>query len=249
MPFADWFSYTEFSYSVRRSFRFDRSDEDAAFLDAVLEGASRRCVIYPPSRPLWRAQLGCDVVDASSFLPIEPKFELMVRTPFGEKRMVPLNNAREGRVNPKGIPCLYLSDDSATAMAEMRAWIGGHISLASFCPTKELRLVNFNSTEQSLVANLDKMMRNLVTLEEQYVWYFISQAFSEPVSNEDNVADYAPTQVIAESLKRAGYDGIQYESKVGKGKTIALFDIKSASFVESKLFIVKNLSAVFAEED
>ncbi len=109
--------------------------------------------------------------------------------------------------------------------------------------------MNFNSTEQSLVANLDKMMRNLVTLEEQYVWYFISQAFSEPVSNEDNVADYAPTQVIAESLKRAGYDGIQYESKVGKGKTIALFDIKSASFVESKLFIVKNLSAVFAEED
>lgn len=57
--------------------------------------------------------------------------------------MKPLpHSAREGRVNPKGIPCLYLADDKDTAMAEIRPWVGSYISVGQFKTLRNLNLVD-----------------------------------------------------------------------------------------------------------
>ena len=55
--------------------------------------------------------------------------------------MKPLSNCREGRLNPKNIPCLYLATDPDTAMREVRPWIGAIGTLAAFSVVRELDLV------------------------------------------------------------------------------------------------------------
>jgi hypothetical protein len=63
------------------------------------------------------------------------------------------------------------------------------------------------------------------------LWYHINEAFSLPVTNSDDKADYAPTQVLGEAFKSKHFDGIRYGSKVGDGSTIALFDPTATSVV------------------
>src|SRR5260370_32127697 len=69
--------------------------------------------------------------------------------PFGAERMMPLSDRQtEGRVNPKGIPCLYLSTNGNTAMSEVRPWVGSRLSLAQFQIRKSLTLVDCSSDEE-----------------------------------------------------------------------------------------------------
>lgn len=54
--------------------------------------------------------------------------------------------AREGRVNPNGIPCLYLADTKETAMAEMRAWLGTPITVSQFELVRDISIVDFSGS-------------------------------------------------------------------------------------------------------
>ncbi|WP_424666577.1 RES family NAD+ phosphorylase [Candidatus Binatus sp.] len=57
--------------------------------------------------------------------------------------MVPLSDrAREGRVNPKGIPCLYLATHKDTALSEVRPGKGSLISVAQFQTCRDLTIIN-----------------------------------------------------------------------------------------------------------
>jgi hypothetical protein len=68
-----------------------------------------------------------------------------------------------------------------------------------------------------------------------WAWWYINRSFSEPVTNSDDVADYAPTQVLAETFRSAGYDGIIYGSTLGSGSTVAVFDMTAATLVNCHL--------------
>ena len=56
----------------------------------------------------------------------------------------PLELAREGRANPRGIPVLYLSTRGKTAMSEVRPWLGSLVSCAHFTTTRDLKIVDFS---------------------------------------------------------------------------------------------------------
>jgi hypothetical protein len=78
------------------------------------------------------------------------------------------------------------------------------------------------------------------------VWAHINRAFSEPVSRTDDVAEYAPTQVLAEAFRSAGYDGIAYGSKLGKGITVAIFDLAAAELANCHLYRVEGVNFTFS---
>jgi RES domain len=61
------------------------------------------------------------------------------------------------------------------------------------------------------------------------------------------VAEYAPTQVLAEVFRNAGFDGVVYGSKLGKGKTIAIFDLTAAELVNCHLYRVEGVNLTFSE--
>jgi hypothetical protein len=149
-----------------------------------------------------------------------------VPSPFPPGRMTPLpDRAYEGRVNPKGIPCLYFSTDMLTAMAETRPWIGSQVSVAQFVMLRSLSIVDCSSDtardplafEQTPGAVEGQPKWHLVAPNsakwEDIVWGDINRAFSEPVTRTDDVADYAPTQVLAEVFRSAGSDGLWQQSR------------------------------------
>ncbi len=63
-----------------------------------------------------------------------------------------------------------------------------------------------------------------LTKEEiiEVVWSGIGHSFSNPVTRNDSVADYVPTQIISELFKKDGYDGLAFKSALGEGYYLIL---------------------------
>jgi hypothetical protein len=70
---------------------------------------------------------------------------------------------------------------------------------------------------------------------ERAVWADIDRAFSTPVNPSDDLADYAPTPIVAELFRDRGLDGIGYRSALGDGHNVALFDIDSVELASCVL--------------
>jgi len=228
--FESYRSYEKFRRATMRQKRYVHTPQVERFLEAVKETAKRRVCVLPAGERLWRAQLGCrDSGPDRKPVPHEPE------------RMKPRpRRAQEGRANPKGIPCLYLARDRSTAIAETRPWKGAHVSVGKFTTCRDLKLVDCTKDERPC-KRYGKEPRP--EIREQAVWGSICHAFARPVNpcDCDDIADYVPTQTIAELLKTQGYDGIEYRSSLGEGRNIALFDLDAADLVIVYLFKVKNV--------
>jgi len=213
---------------MRRS-RHVLDAKNRRFLDAVVETGAKRKGVIEKGAVLWRAQLGHVWRTERILDDNEQEVDSVdVEEPFPPERMMPLpDRATEGRVNPKGIPCLYFSTDRDTAMTETRPWIGSFVSVAEFVMLRDLNVVDCSTASVRRALDLDGRDPGPDKWEE-WVWQDINRAFSRPVTRTDDVAEYAPTQVLAEAFRSAGYDGIVYGSKLGIGKTVAVFDLAVA---------------------
>jgi hypothetical protein len=218
-----------------------------SFLEAVLETSERRKEAINKGSVLYRSQL----TNGWCTQPIRDEKgvevdSVEVAIPADRERMVPRpDRATEGRVNAKGIPCLYLSTDHDTAMAEVRPWIGSYVSVASFEVLRDLTVVDCSAdSAQYLFFGGEPLPGR----REEQVWGDINRAFSEPVARADDVADYAATQVLAEAFRFGGFDGIVYGSKLGQGRNVAIFDLVAARPINGYLFIVDSLNPVFSKQ-
>lgn len=225
--------YEEFSQYVRRRARYFLGGRQQEFIAAVLLTSKKRTTVMPTGQVLWRAALGYVAEEGVSQNDV---FFLESINPHPLERMKPLKDrAQEGRVNPKGIPCLYAATDAQTAMAETRPWVGSVLTVSQLVLLKQITAVDC-----SLPASFDLDTRTPEQRESNN-WYVINEAFSEPMSRTDDVADYAPTQFLAEAFRNEGYDGIVYESRMGSGKNVALFDVDVAEVASSQLHHVEKL--------
>jgi hypothetical protein len=207
---------------------------------------------------LWRAQLGGTPRKPPPITVGAEEWGMRVAlTPHDRDRMTPYSDkAREGRINPKGIPCLYTATHPRVALAEMKPTIGSYLTLAEFVTVSELRIVDFAS-ERIEIADSDEGPTD--DEMDSMLWEDINDAFAEPVTSTDEVADYAPTQILGELFKCAGCDGIRYKSKCSEfeslqpggsrdrldeiraskpaaGLNLALFKIGDAEFRTSGLY-------------
>jgi hypothetical protein len=174
---------------------------------------------------------------------------------FDAGRMKPLKNrAPEGRANPSGIPVLYLASSELTCISEVRPWIGAEISVAQLNILRDLRGVDL-SLEHGQTSwgagglTLKELAGEVLPdadKKERIVWTDIGRAFSQPVTLSDHMADYVPTQVLAELFKSEGYDAIIYRSQFGEsGYNIALFDLADADVINCAPYMVTGLEVKF----
>src|ERR1017187_3368620 len=248
--FASWKQYGEFRWFVMRHTRYIGDWSSDVCSSDLIETSTKRRLVIKKKSVLWRAQLDHalrtqKILDRNG--QVIDSFD--VEVPSRPKRMMPLpDRANEGGVNPKGIPCLYFSTDKKTAMTETRPWIGSCVSVAQFVMLRDLTVVDCSADS----------VRNGFYLgggepkpgkREEYVWGDINRAFSEPVTRTDDVAEYAPTQVLAEAFRSADYDGIVYGSKLGTGMTVAVFDLTAGRLVARQLCRVKGVRLEFSEEE
>lgn len=241
--FKSWQSYSLFANEVVRYNRFIRNNETDHFLRALAESSNKRIKRIKTGSPLWRAQLGCD------YRPFEENGEILFeeQVPYPEDRMVPLpNKAKDGRANVKGIPYLYLATKRKTALSEVRPWVGSIVTLALFKTLRKLKLIDCSIHGNTKVPYLLGEEPS-PEIREEYVWKHIDNAFSRPVTQADDSAEYIPTQIIAELFKNNGMDGLFFKSNLGTGLNIVLFDLKSAEFEKSCLFQAKKIKLNFEE--
>jgi hypothetical protein len=238
--------YQDFAEYVKTRVRHFRDTEIQQFVDAVIETSEKRKRRLEKGTELWRAQVGHDMdsVPGYDFSGIEV-ISFDVEIPYASERMQPLpNRASEGRVNPKGIPCLYCATDRYTAMTETRPWVGSFVSLAQICLRRDVTLVDCTSDDHS---SRDVFLGSDGPDYELTEWNAINRAFSEPVLRNDDIAEYAPTQVLAEAFHMAGLDGIIYGSKFGTGHNVAIFEPYLGTIGRRYLFRVKGVQFEYAD--
>ena len=227
MEFKSYLGFWNFAESIRREWRFTRNAEQQEFLAAVLDSSLSRREQIAAGSAVWRAQVGNgwrtdDDEDSACGFPPE--------------RMKPLAyQAAEGRANPKGIPYLYTASDHDTAIAEVRPWVGALVSVAELRLQRELTIVNCISPYRRLTVRANEPS---APERERAVWKDIDSAFSRPVTPDEHIADYVPTQVLAEVFRSQGLDGIRYRSSVGEGTNMVFFDLNVAEVVACGLFQV-----------
>lgn len=148
----------------------------------------------------------------------------------------PKEVAGHGRLNPKGIPYLYLSSNQLTAISEVRPWVGGHVTVAEFELIDNVKLINFSS---KFFQNKTKSKENEGS---EFTWReLITWMFSAPFDPRDDTA-YVPTQYLSERIKGNGYDGIIYDSSLNpNGYNVTLFDISSAEPLSRQLAKIQSI--------
>lgn len=237
--FQSYQSYHQFQRAVRRKNRYIYDSDVKDFFQTVLETSKSKIEEVEEGSILWRAQIGHD------WEPYYEENEHIDDVPcvFKAERMKPLqDSASEGRANPKGIPYLYLSTHMNTAMAEVRPWIGSYISLAQFKLLKGVRLINCTSEDEGTFLYFKEPAPEK---RELAVWKDIDKAFSRPITSNETTADYVPTQIIAELFNNNGFDGIAYQSSLGEGHNITLFDLDAADLINCTLYEAKKVSFDF----
>ena len=254
MPFTDALDYLAFSTETVSFRRFRLSERSQVFIDAVRESAIDHQTEIPSGTTLFRAQLGSE---RKTEIPLSDdlgEFSLIESLkPFSPERMKPLpHSATEGRVNPKGIPCLYLASKADTAMSEVRPWRGAIISIGTFETTRDLTLVDCTKKiagPPRVIIGLAPQAATPERLESEN-WLGIAHAFAVPVTEADNKAQYAPTQILAEVFKAQGFDGLKYQSlladDVDCGFSYALFNLNDAELVECNVCSVKSMTHEFS---
>jgi hypothetical protein len=220
--------YYAFARSVKHEARYVHEQAAREFMAKVLATLPQRGSLINEGEVLCRAQRGFSMgtVEGEGFE------REMAHSP---ERMAPtVEHSIDGRVSPRGIPCLYLASNMKTAVAEVRPWVGSYVSLAQFKLVRRCKVVDCRSTKDT---ELDR--------DQAALWSDIAYAFSEPVSPEEPHLEYVPTQVLAETFRSQGFDGIQYESLLSKGTNIALFDTTSAELINCGLHKVQTVSFEF----
>lgn len=234
--FPSWRSYWMFAAEVTRGWRYLHSPQTAAFLKLVAAQAHDRAFDVPAGQRFHRAQNATHTYMDQG----EP-----MDGPAPPERMSPLpDGATEGRVNPKGIPCFYMAADEHTAIAEVRPWIGSKVSVGVFRTLRPLRLVDCtrNAEKQPFYFNEPD-----AEARAQTVWIHIARAFREPVTRNDDRADYTPTQLIAEAFRREGFDGVAYCSSFGSERyNVAIFSLDAAELEMCSIYQIRDVQLEYS---
>lgn len=61
----------------------------------------------------------------------------------------------------------------------------------------------------------------------------------------DKNADLCPTQILAETFRTAGCDGIRYKSRLGKGYSFAFFSPEKAPPINCGIYETKDVALIF----
>ncbi len=243
--FKSWRSYKIFEYSTKSSFRYIHTQETLDFLKTVFETSSRRIETITAPNVLCRAQLG----HASRSIIQDGEHIYDMPIPHPPERMKPLiNRSVEGRANSKGISYLYLATHPDLALSEVRPTESSFITLTGFKILRDLNLINCTMHNVGS-GNTLYMKEPSVEEREELVWRDIDTAFTMPVDPSDEVADYVPTQIIAELFRLKGFDGIAYHSSRSSGHNIVLFDPEAVEFMYSSLYTVDSVKYKFNKEN
>ena len=184
---------------------------------------------YKPGKILYRARIHKDRFQTERFSPAE----------LG----APTEKTPAGRANRKNKPVLYLSNDDATALSEVRAWKGTAVAIAKMKVKRRLTVVSLLNYAFPQSPFFDELLRWKVQLA--LLFDRLAYELSMPVIAREDEKLYFSTQYLCDWVKKSGFDGIEYPSAMGNGFNIALFNPKDAEVIDIKYVRVKSIEPEF----
>jgi len=175
----------------------NRNPRDLKALSFLEEMSTNPVIELPEGEKLWRARVvakGTSIGREKGFLGYGAK----------DSFVPPPETARDMRASYRYIPYLYVANDSQVALAEVRPRLLSQVSVATVAVRESLTLLDFTIQ--------DKPRR--MSDAKQNFFVDLSGLFAKPITADDEILDYIPTQFIAEFAKNLGYDGIAYTSSV-----------------------------------
>jgi len=155
-------------------------------------------------------------------------------------------NATAGRANPQGIPYLYLASDFTTALAEVRPELNQKTTVAEFEIIKKLNCIDLRKYKAQSPFKFGEKLKQYV--DNSVLLAILGHELSKPVNSSDSFFEYLPTQYISEFIKSKGYDGILYQSSVGDGYNIVIFEESGKLRCKStKEYKLTNIDLLFEE--
>jgi hypothetical protein len=184
-------------------------------VDAVLDSISTRIdTAIPKGAKYHRARIGY----ADRFGPKDGGWKAPPRfKPFssGQLGAPPPNVSSAGRLNRQGVSYLYLASDPHTAAAEVRPHPGHYVSIGQFEAADDLSIASFDS-------DVADFATSDVELDLFHFVLSTNEAMATPAP-PDAADRYLITQLIADCLRRRGYDGVAFRSSVAEGSNLCIF--------------------------
>lgn len=209
----EWAIWTEFAEHIKQKRRFHFGSANIVnpreWLPTILE---MTCISTTPSMVFYRARNGC------------VKNHLGASEPFPSDKMgPPLEEKPRGRANPAGISYLYVAEEQATAVAEIRPSVGTPVSICKLTPNRTLKVADIGKAHW-IDSAFDQT--DLLALVQQTAFLnILGNELAHPVNPNDSELGYLPAQYLAELILDLGYDGIRYQSAVAKmGKNLVFFE-------------------------
>jgi hypothetical protein len=175
-------------------------------------------IIVHKNEKYYRARIGYSKKDYD-YLSAEMEGAYLY-TPFkgNEISSPPPSKSQSGRLNRTGVSFLYCATTESTAISEVRPHPGDKVSIGCFIAKGELSVFDISKSYLLEYFHSDKHLDEYFVFMNTINNYFQR---SIPPSKKDN---YSITQLIADSIRKLGFDGILFNSSVGNGKNIVVFN-------------------------
>lgn len=181
-------------------------------------GTSPVIKMLPAGTEFYRARLANNGVEAKN----------IQDNPIVELGAPPKERAANNRMNPAGIPLLYVADDTKTCIAEVRPSIGDVVVVGRFRSTKCLKFFDFTALDGNLSHTSLSLFDPAYEERSQrrQLLKYLHDEIAKPVRTSDT--DYVVTQALAEFIryeKEQLFDGIIFRSVQNEGGiNYVLFD-------------------------
>jgi hypothetical protein len=217
----------EISERLRKENYFNLEDDISAILEEYKDVAS---LPLKENMVLYRARVGFKEKKRSLSWGFDTEFHF---TPYkgSEIDAPPPHMATSGRINRAGVSFLYCATEKYTAISEVRPHPGDRVSLAKFQLNSDAKVFDLSSTQILRFFDNDEKLDKFIPLNT------LGVLINETIPPSERIR-YSITQLIADCIRKLGFDGIAFNSTVGNGKNIVLFDQVKASQDESSAEVV-----------
>lgn len=219
---------------VRGTFNSNYYDLEGKVAEQIEKLRSKITAEHVIGTKFYRARLGVESrLKSSSLFKKEIKYIPHTGTKIGAP---PIEHATEGRLNRQRVSILYLASDTETAIAELRPHPGHLISLGQFRAKKPIKYANLakHDIREFLSDDLLDSLNHILS---------VSKVLNLPVQPE-NKSLYMATQLFADGIRKAGFEGVSFKSSLGHGMNFTSFYPEHFEYIPNSGIVhkIKSLS-------
>lgn len=152
--------------------------------------------------------------------------------------------ATHGRANRSGVSFFYGATESHTAISEVRPHPNDVVSVGLF---KVINPIKAFDLTKDLIGNYSSSDRDLDVLS---LYNSLARVINQTITPNDQSSKYLITQLIADCIRLLGFDALIFQSTVGSGQNVVLFNEKNIKIEPSggRVFRINKVNYETSEE-